>query len=389
MHRPQLPIGTLGEISTTEFGKRRVRARARYRDLTGKTRQLEATSTSATAARRALERTFSQRMAAAGDLITPSMRVAALAEVWVAEIAQSSRSPQTVAQYRRIIETVIVPGVGGLTLWEATTGQLDRFLKGVAATTPGRAKTAKTVLAQMFGLAARHDAVRANPVPDTRLPERRAKAVRALSVDEVRALRRGLRAYLAEPTSSGPARAQDLAEVVDVALGTGARVGELLALRWADVDLGASPVTVTISGTVVRTEAGLIRQGHAKTAAGFRTVSVPRFAADVLLRRSVEELPNTRDLVLPSSTGTLREVNNLERQWRDARKSEHLRGFEWVTWHTFRKTVATLVDRHSGTEDAAAVLGHSGTAVTSKHYVQRASVAPDASAALEVIGNDA
>ncbi|MBE8526656.1 hypothetical protein ILP97_55925 [Amycolatopsis sp. H6(2020)] len=51
MPRPQLPIGTLGEISTTEFGKRRVRARARYRDLTGKTRQLEATSTSATAAR--------------------------------------------------------------------------------------------------------------------------------------------------------------------------------------------------------------------------------------------------------------------------------------------------------------------------------------------------
>lgn len=377
----------MGEISTTEVGKRRVRARACYRDLTGKTRQLEATSTSATAARRALEAAFSQRTAAAGDLITPSMRVAALAEVWLAEISQSSRSPQTVAEYRRIIEAVIVPGVGGLALWEATAGQLDRFLKGVAAQTPGRAKTAKEVLAQMFGLAARHDAVRANPVPDTRLPQRRPKAVRPLSVDEVSALRRGLRAYLAEPVKSGPARAQDLAEVVDVALGTGARVGELLALRCADVDLGASPMTVTISGTVVRTEAGLIRQCHAKKAAGFRTVSVPRFAADVLLRRSMEELPNTRDLVFPSSTGTLREVNNFERKWRDARTSEHLQGFEWVTWHTFRKTVATLVDRSSGTEDAAAVLGHSGTAVTAKHYVQRASMAPDVSAALESLGD--
>lgn len=315
------------------------------------------------------------------------MRVAALAEVWLAEISQSSRSPQTVAEYRRIIEAVIVPGVGGLALWEANAGQLDRFLKGVAAQTPGRAKTAKEVLAQMFGLAARHDAVRANPVPDTRLPQRRPKAVRPLSVDEVSALRRGLRAYLAEPVKSGPARAQDLAEVVDVALGTGARVGELLALRCADVDLGASPMTVTISGTVVRTEAGLIRQCHAKKAAGFRTVSVPRFAADVLLRRSMEELPNTRDLVFPSSTGTLREVNNFERKWRDARTSEHLQGFEWVTWHTFRKTVATLVDRSSGTEDAAAVLGHSGTAVTAKHYVQRASMAPDVSAALESLGD--
>ena len=100
----------------------------------------------------------------------------------------------------------------------------------------------------------------------------------------------------------------------------------------------------------------------------------------------MQDHPNARDLVFPSSTGTLREVNNVERQWRDARSSEYLRGFSWVIWHTFRRTVATLIDRATGTEDAAAVLGHSGTAVTARHYVQRAAVAPDVSAALNALG---
>lgn len=386
MARPELPVGSLGAVSTINVGKRKFRARARYRDVTGRTRQIEATGTSQTAARRALEEKFATRMAAAGDVISPNMKVSMLADVWLAEVEQSSRTPQTVALYRRNVDNFIRPGVGGLSLWEATTGQLDRFLKAVAAETPGQAKTTKTVLTQMFALAARHDAVKANPVRDTQIPERRRTPVKALTVEEVQALRRGLRAYLAEPVRTGPGRPQDLADLVDVALGTGVRVGELLALRWEDVNLGSSPVTVTVTGTVVRAPDGLVRQSHPKTAAGHRTVSLPRFAADVLLRRSVVEEANNRDLVFPSSTGTLREVNNVERQWRNARGSKHLRGFSWVTWHTFRRTVATLIDRSTGTDDAAAVLGHSGTAVTSKHYVQRAHVAPDVSAALDALG---
>lgn len=389
MPRPQLPIGSLGEISTTVVGKRKVRARARYRDVTGRTRQMEATGTSAMNARTLLEQKLTTRMAAAGDVIGPDMKVTALADAWLAEVEQSTRTPQTVAMYRRNVERFVKPGIGGLSLWEATAGQLDRFLKAMAAETPGQAKTTKTVLGQMFSLAARHDAVKANPVRDTRLPERRRSAVRALSVEEVRALRRGLRAYLGEPARSGPGRPQDLADLVDIALGTGMRVGELLGLRWEDVNLGASPVTVTVTGTVVRTPDGLVRQAHPKTAAGHRTVSLPQFAADVLLRKCVQDHPNNWDLVFPSSTGTLREVNNVERQWREARASKHLRGYSWVTWHTFRKTVATLIDRSTGTEDAAAVLGHSGTAVTTKHYVQRAAVAPDVSAALNALGQDA
>ena len=241
MARPQLAIGSLGRISTSVIGKRRVRARARYRDVTGRTRQMEATGSSAMNARTLLEQKFATRVASAGEMIGPDMRVGALAEVWLVEVGQSTRTPQTMAMYRRNVERFVKPGIGGLALWEATTGQLDRFLKAVAAETPGQAKTTKTVLGQMFSLAARHDAVKVNPVRDTRLPERRRSTVRAMTVEEVQALRRGLHAYLNEPVRSGPGRPQDLGDLVDIALGTGMRVGELLGLRWEDVALGGCP----------------------------------------------------------------------------------------------------------------------------------------------------
>lgn len=220
--RPQPPIGTLGEISTTEPGKRRVGARARYRDLAGQARQIEATITSATAARRALEQTLATGMAATGDLVVPSMRVAALREVWLTKISQSSRSPQTVAQYRRILETLIMPGVGGQTRWEATTGQLDRIPQGRGCTDSRAGEDSQGgAVSDLRGTAAQHDVVRAIPVPDTRLPDRRPKAVRVLTVEELHALRRGLRAYLNEPTKRGSGRPQDLAKEVNVALGRG------------------------------------------------------------------------------------------------------------------------------------------------------------------------
>lgn len=384
MPRPKLALGQLGEISyKTEGGHRRVRARARYRDVAGVTRQIEATGTSKAAARKALETKFGDRMAAsAGQELTPDSTIETLARVWLDEIEDSDRRPQTVAAYRQNLESTILPGVGGLVLCEATTGRLDRWLKSLAREHPSAAKRARVVLRMMFALAARHDVVTQNPVVDTVLPAHRQEPPRSLTVEELTRLRAGVRAYVADPEQVGQRRSSDLPDVVDVLLGTGARISEVLALRWSDVDLGATPVTVTIAGTVVPLRGGVVRQPMAKTASGHRTVTVPGFAKTVLSRRFVNHQPNDGDLVFPSDVGTLRWPNNFHRMWRDARESEHLAGFGWVTMRVLRKTVATTITRSMDDETAAAVLGHASTSVTHRHYIQRASVAPDTSAAL-------
>lgn len=111
---------------------------------------------------------------------------------------------------------------------------------------------------------------------------------------------------------------------------------------------------------------------------------LPRFAVDTLMRLRLEAYGNPHDVVFPSAVGTLRSPHNFRRQWRAARESC---GFEWVTPHTYRKTVATLLDRERGTKDAAAQLGHSGTAVTERHYIERRLEAPDASEVLQALGD--
>jgi hypothetical protein len=52
---------------------------------------------------------------------------------------------------------------------------------------------------------------------------------------------------------------------------------------------------------------------------------------------------------------------------------------EWVTPHTFRKTVATLIDREADIKTAAAQLGHASEEVTDKYYIAKPVLAPDVS----------
>lgn len=385
MPRKPLPVGTWGHIARHEVSPGRWRATARFRDFDGRTRQVEAWGKTGAAAETSLRRALTERAAPTGDEIGPEMRLDRLAELWLAEIEASGRlAPQTIDQYRRAVEGTVLPAVGGLRVREATTSRLDRLLKSVAAMYPAKARTARVVLAGMLGMAVRHDAMATNPVRGTAPLRGSRREPRALTIDELASLRDGVRRWQAGDTGEVQ-RAHDLLDVVDILLATGARIGEVLAIRWRDVDLSAEHPRLTITGTVVHlTGEGLRRQDHPKTSSSRRTVVLPRFAVDTLMRLRLEAYGNPHDVVFPSAVGTLRSPHNFRRQWRAARESC---GFEWVTPHTYRKTVATLLDRERGTKDAAAQLGHSGTAVTERHYIERRLQAPDASEVLQALGD--
>ena len=156
-------------------------------------------------------------------------------------------------------------------------------------------------------------------------------------------------------------------------LGTGARIGEALALRWSDVDVAAG--TVALTGTVVRVHhpdrpGVLIRQDTTKGRRP-RAQLLPTFALAALVAERERGLPGgEHDLVFPSAAATLREVATVEKQWRGF-KSRHPRWAD-VTFHSFRRAVGTAVERGAGMAVAAAVLGHSSEQVTARHCVERA-----------------
>ncbi|WP_287016324.1 site-specific integrase [Gordonia sp. (in: high G+C Gram-positive bacteria)] len=318
--------------------------------------------------------------------------MSALGANWIARIEDQGKvAPQTIAEYRRYLG-LIDSGVGALQLREVTPGALDWFVSHEAPEQASKARMLRMVLRGMFSLAIRMDAYEGvNPATEVSVAESKREAVRALTLDELRAYRERVREWEQDtdrnPRQGGRRRARGMLDLVDIQLATGARIGELLALRWTDIDLEAATPTATISGTVVRLPGrvadggGLVRQTHPKTDAGWRTVTLPGFAVATLMRVKVSAQPNPHDVVFPSERGTLRDPHNVRRQLRDARGDE----FEWVKPHTFRKTVATLVEREASLADAAAQLGHSGTEVTTRHYVQRAQIAPDLTRVLDLL----
>jgi integrase len=383
MARPVLPIGTWGTIRTEKLGSNRFRARARFRDYDGNTRDIEATDTTRPAAVRALKVKLRDRSTPTDDEINRETRISKLAELWIEEITAEERlTPQTIQRYHTSLNTAVVPALGNLRVREASVGRLDRFLRDIAKDRPAAAKAAKIVLNQMFALAARHGAVPTNPVRDTgRLRKRRRKIV-TLTDEHLQAVRTAIRDWQRpEPGKPGPRHTGDLADIVDLMLATGARIGEVLALRWEDLDLMAERPTLTICGTIVYVKGkGFFRQDWTKSDAGYRTVTLPRFAVAALMARKLVAADNPHDAIFTSRRGTWLSTNNVRRQWRQARAATDL---TWVTPHTFRKTVATLIDKEADTKRAAAQLGHASEEVTNTYYIAKPALAPDVSDILE------
>jgi integrase len=168
---------------------------------------------------------------------------------------------------------------------------------------------------------------------------------------------------------SGPKPDGQLEQTIEVMLGTSARIGEVLAIRKCDVDVTVSPATVRICGTIVSPKGQPThRQHHPKTMKSTRTVSVPSFAAEALRQRLVvaaEESP--QHLLFFTRNHTPLTTNNIRRRLRAVLDEAGIKG---VTPHSFRRTVATVIDRAGGADLAAEMLGHTSSAITKQHYIE-------------------
>ncbi|MDG4750865.1 tyrosine-type recombinase/integrase [Micromonospora sp. WMMD718] len=331
MARPELAIGTSGKIRIEKLGPKRFRARARFRDYDGITRDIEATDATGPAAERALKVKLRDRATPTDDEITRETRISALAELWVEEITAEERiAPQTIHRYATSVRTSILPALGNLRIREASVGRLDRFLRDIAKDRPSAAKGVKVVLSQMFALAVRHGAIPTNPVRDTGRLRKPRRTVVVLSPEQLQAVRTAIREWQRPiPGKPGPRHSGDLADVVDLMLATGARIGEILALRWEDLDLAAERPTLTICGTLVFIKSqGFFRQPWTKSDAGYRRVVLPRFAVGMLMARKLTAADNPHDAIFASRRGTWLSPNNVRRQWRQARAEADL---DWVS----------------------------------------------------------
>lgn len=359
MVRDPLPIGSHGKIMARRIKPKRWMARVYFRDSAGVRREVTAQGPTRAAAEHRVKLKLSNLPVAGAELSSATTLREAL-DRWVSGLDEGL-ALNTTRNYKLWAER-LSRNLGSLQLRELTAGALDAYLAGIDL--PSVRYNQRLTLKMALDEAVRLGALPHNPVLATRPVKTKKKEVRALDLEQVKALR-SLVAVL-EPTPTYDGWMPDL---VDVLLGTGCRWGEGAGLRWEDVDLESG--TVTVRGTLIQ---GKGWQADTKTHE-VRTLQVPPFVLEVLRRRHSEAREGA---VFVFEQGGAPLAYNSARNWlvRAVRGSE----LEWVTWHVLRKTTATFLDERLGLAEASLQLGHASEEMTRSAYVQRSKQAAFAEA---------
>ena len=164
---------------------------------------------------------------------------------WLDHCGNQGRSPTTIREYRRIAETVVLPDLGPIRLAKLSASDLDALYakltaKGNKATTVRRVHA---LIGASLRQAEKWDLIDINVARKASPPPVRSEPVRAPSPSEVRDLVEAANAI--EPA---------LGALLLIGALTGARRGELCALRWTDVDFASR--RLTIARSVYETDSG-------------------------------------------------------------------------------------------------------------------------------------
>lgn len=372
--------GEHGKITTTQLGKDLFEARTYIRDTDGVRRKIRRTGKSTEDAERNLKRHIRDRSTPLpSQTISQTTTLAQLFEAWITrKVTEGDIEPQTAAQYRQVWSTHGAGQLGALRIRELPTSRADAHFKSIASIR--QAQQLRIVLRGMFGMGAQFDVIAVNPIIEAKPRRAKKRAVRAATAGEYERVRQAINAYTGA-TVSGPKRGRHLLAFADLAVATGARPNEVLAIRWEDVDLLSDPPTVTITGTLV--DHAVIpgqpvhRKDTRKHDAPPVTVILPRRGVEVLTELYGQSGP--AGLVFKNRDGGPMSLNNLRRSLRDALPGD----LRWCTPHSFRRTAGTIIRDHLGVEAAQQQLGHAHLTTTEGHYVERKTTGPDAREALD------
>ena len=195
---------------------------------------------------------------------------------------------------------------------EATTPLVDKVVGAIKAdVSAATAKSCRSVISGVMGLAVRYGAVSANPVREVERIESQAEAAASSADDWTNGS-----SCSKQLQADEKARRRDLPDLVFFMLATGVRIGEALA-RGLVARSTSTAGTVQITSTLVRVKGeGLLRKGT-KSRAGERTLPLPVSAVAMLRRRFMTGARLDQPL-FPDVLGGFRDPANVRRELREA-----------------------------------------------------------------------
>lgn len=273
------------------------------------------------------------------------------ADQWMKTYKVGKLRPKTMKGYWDKIRCHLLPAFGNIPLNEITTAKIQALLNERTAYSRKTLQEVLTLLRQILNSAVSDKLIDANPAADKRIynPSKVKNEREALSFDDwmdiVNALDRleGFdRLYMA------------------IVAFTGMRRGEVLGLRWEDIDLANN--VIHVSRNVTHTSSAPI-VGEPKTEKGRRDVPIMQALRRYLVPGKDGEYVICRDKA-PNEPITFSTFDNM---WRRIQNTIDLHG---ATSHVFRHTLGTMLyETGSDTKTIQSVVGHADYSTTMNTYV--------------------
>lgn len=282
-------------------------------------------------------------------------------EGWL-EIKASKLRPATIEQYRRLSRLYIQPKLGPVVFKDLNAATIQAFYSQLQAEGTGKRtiEIVHTILhgclkhARRLGLASQNWAA---------------------LVEVPRPAKREMQVWSEDQVSAFLARVDD--PLYRLAFATGMRRGELIGLKWEDLDWQAGSLMVVRQ--VFRPKGGGFRFQEPKTARGRRAVRLGPNLLEALREHFNQSLPTARvlagerweehDLILPSSIGTPRHGYEVSKTFK---RLARLAGLPPIRFHDIRHTAASLMLIHGEPPvRVAGILGQSLAVLleTYAHYL--------------------
>ncbi len=325
----------------------------------GKRRRKSLYASTRREAQEALSKAHHQQFA--GSLATgPRLTVERYVQQWLEESVRHRVKPRTFSSYNQLVRLHVAPGLGKLQLAKLQAKDLQHFYsKKLETLSPRTVEYLHAIIHRALKEAERLDLVSRNVADLVSPPRPTRKSVRFLAPREVEA-------FLAAVS------ADRLGPLFTVALFTGLRQGELLGLRWPDVDLSTQSLTV---GQTLQLIDGKLVFGQPKSGTSRRTVPLTPQACEALrawrttqVQSQLQAGPAWHEsgLVFTSEIGTPLFARNVTRR---LHKLVQAAGLVDIKFHELRHSTASLlIAAGEQLKVVQEILGHSQISVTADYY---------------------
>lgn len=212
-----------------------------------------------------------------GVAVNPSSAtVADFLGEWLSDVAPRSVAPKALERYHGLVKFQIIPHIGAIKLQKLRPADIDAWLAALESSklSVRSIRHAHGVLRSALSHAAAVEMIERNVAKIIKPPKLERKEIEILTEDEIAETLRKLDGHPFYPVAA-------------FAIGTGARRGEIAALRWDDVDWDRASVRIERSTEQTRNS---MRTKATKTAAGKRTVSLPASILTVLREHRRQQL---------------------------------------------------------------------------------------------------